>query len=153
MFTSIVAVENNRISKFQEFDTKELAEAHCQKYGGFVYPGEYSKDLYVEGHNVSVQAEQETPEQVIARLDACIERHIQDTVKSLGYNNVERLSVYINSTNPDWKAEALAAPKWITSLWEKALVIQTDVNNGTRDIPTEEELIAEMPLFKDYLTS
>jgi hypothetical protein len=95
----------------------------------------------------------ETSEQIIARLDACIERHIHETIKGMGYNNIERLAVYLNSSNLTWRAEAEAAPLWITGLWEKAIVIQTDVNNGIRDIPTEQELIAEMPLFTDYLTS
>lgn len=54
MFTSIIATENNRVSKFHEFDTVELADAHCEKYGGLVYEGSYSPELYVEDGNITL---------------------------------------------------------------------------------------------------
>lgn len=93
----------------------------------------------------------ETSEQIVARLDAAIESHIQATVKAMGYNNLERMAVYLSSTNTTWAAEATAAPIWVTALWEKALAIQADVEAKNRPIPSEIELIAEMPLFKDFL--
>jgi hypothetical protein len=108
-----------------------------------------------EGDVISIEETQpktvETGEQTISRLDNAIESHIQTIVKAMGYNNLERMAVYLSSTNPTWAAEAAAAPKWVTALWEKALVIQADVEADKRPIPSEIELIAEMPLFKDFL--
>jgi len=70
MYTAIVAVENNRVAKYKEFETADAAQAHCDVYGGFPYEGSYSPDLYIDGQTVTVQPEQETAEQVIARLKA-----------------------------------------------------------------------------------
>ena len=35
-YLAIVSVENNRIAKYQEFDTQPEADAHISTYGGFV---------------------------------------------------------------------------------------------------------------------
>ena len=93
----------------------------------------------------------EKPEQIIARLDNAIERHIQSVIDGLGYVSIERLAIYVNSTNAKWKAEALGAPLWITAVWEKAIDVMNSVKDGFSDVPTESELIALMPKLEDFV--
>lgn len=100
----------------------------------------------------TAQELEETPEQTIKRLDSAIERHIQAVMDAKGYESIERLiGAYSNSTNPVWKAEANAAGNWLTAIWEYSLQVIADVEAGTRTIPTEAELIAELPLFETFL--
>jgi len=77
MHTSIVKVENNRITKFAEFETQETAQAHCDEHGGFVYEGSYRPDLWVDGEVVSVVevvlSADELESQIKAQIEA-IER-------------------------------------------------------------------------------
>lgn len=70
MYISIVKVENNRITKYARFDNEQKAQSHCEIYGGFVYEGEWSPDLFVDGDTVTIQPVTESPEQAIERLKA-----------------------------------------------------------------------------------
>lgn len=54
MLIAIVRVENNRIAKFAEFQDMPAAQAHCEEHGGFVYEGDYSPELWVDGESVSI---------------------------------------------------------------------------------------------------
>lgn len=74
MFTAIVAVENNRISKFAEFPEKQLATKHVKKFGGFVYDGSYRPDLYIEDGKVAIVSIGPTNYQIIANIQE-IERN------------------------------------------------------------------------------
>ena len=47
-------VENNRVMKYAAFATREGADEHARKHGGFVYAGSYSPDLYVDGLSVTL---------------------------------------------------------------------------------------------------
>ena len=51
---AIVKVENNRVSKYADFASQALADVHVSKYGGFVYDGTYSRDLWVVGQTVTI---------------------------------------------------------------------------------------------------
>lgn len=154
MYLSIVCVENNRITKYAKFDTEPAAQVHCDAFGGFVYTGTYSPDLYVDGETVTVQPKAETAEQTIKRLDAAIERHIQSVMDAKGYESIERLiGAYSNSPNAVWKAEANAAAQWLTSIWEYSLQVKSDVESEIREIPTEQGLLAELPSFESFLAA
>lgn len=90
---------------------------------------------------------------ILSKIDSAIEGYIQQQVRDLGgYVSVERLvSVYSNSPNPLWKSHALAVPNWVTAIWTKADQILSDVENGSRSIPTIEELLKELPKITEYI--
>jgi hypothetical protein len=48
MFLSTVKVADNRVAKYAEYPTEKEAQDHCDTYGGIVYEGEYSPELYIE---------------------------------------------------------------------------------------------------------
>ena len=72
MYISIVAVENNRVAKYAEFDTEPAAQAHCDVYGGFVYEGGYSPELYIAAGDVSLvplKSQKQVLEEQMAAID------------------------------------------------------------------------------------
>ncbi len=79
-----------------------------------------------------------------ARLTAAIDRHVEDTARVRGYNGAAALAGY--ATSKVWQAEAQAFVAWRDDVWLAAFAILDDVQSGVRAIPTEAELIAELPV-------
>jgi hypothetical protein len=151
MFTAIVKVENNRVAKFMEFDNEPAAQAHCDVHGGFVYQGTYSVDLYVDGETVTVQPEPETADQVIARLEAALDRHLDAVANSYRYESIRTMVTYATSDHPTFGPEGRAAVKFRDAVYAYGIQVIADVEAGNRPIPTEAELIAELPSFESFL--
>ncbi len=87
--------------------------------------------------------------QVKATLEKAIDQHIDKVAKDKGYGRVDvspsaACLGYASYTN-QYQAEAVAYGEWIASLWPVVHQIMADVQAGTRDVPTTEQLIAELP--------
>lgn len=54
MHTAIVKIQDNRVAQYAKFETAQEAQAHCDLYGGFVYEGDYSQDLWIDGEAVTI---------------------------------------------------------------------------------------------------
>ena len=78
-------------------------------------------------------------------LERTIEAHIDSVVKIRGYNNQDSIAKYLVDTNPFYE-ECKAISVWIGNVWIKAQEIQSEIESGTRPIPTIEEVIAELPV-------
>lgn len=151
MFTAIVRVVDNRVDTCMEFATLEEAQAHCDTHGGFVYEGKWSPDLFIDGETVTVQPEVETPEQVIARLESAIDRHLDAVANSYRYESIRTMVTYASSDHPTFGAEGRAAVKFRDACYAYGIQVIADVQDGKRGIPTETELIAELPTFESFL--
>jgi hypothetical protein len=90
-----------------------------------------------------------TIEQIKATLETAIDQHIDQIAK---YKRYGRAGIspsvaclgYASYLNP-YQAEAIAYGQWIASIWPVVNQIMADVESGTRPIPTEQELISELP--------
>jgi hypothetical protein len=69
-------------------------------------------------------------------------------VQGRGYTSMIYAVSYYNSTKPRFKAEAEAAVKFRDDVWEKCIEVLSAVEAGEREIPSVEELIAELPLIE-----
>lgn len=87
-------------------------------------------------------------EEIVAKakdsMEQAIQTHINTTVTSKGYDNENSIAKYLVDTNPFYD-ECKAISLWIGSVWIKAFSIQQEVEAGTREMPTAEEVIAELP--------
>lgn len=87
-------------------------------------------------------------EEIIATLakamEEGIENHINATVKAKGYNSQDSIAKYLVTGNPFYD-ECTAISLWIGNVWVYAHQVQADVLAGTREMPTLEALIAELP--------
>lgn len=132
--------------KDNEFSLQDNSDGN----GAFVSRWDYSEPQPTQAQIDSVM--QEVKNKLITeRLEAALDSHIDSEVKKLGYLSLDRLvGVYSNSENPKWKAEALGAAKWNTAIWRTSLMIINEVRQG-RPIPSEEELLSEMPKLVDFV--
>lgn len=93
----------------------------------------------------------ETPEQIIARLERAIDDYLDKEAKYLRYDSIKTIVTYRDDENPKFKAEGLAGYKLRSVVYTMAIEIMNDVIEGIRNVPTESELIAELPTINDYL--
>lgn len=93
----------------------------------------------------------ETPEQVITRLESAIDRHLDAVAKSYRYESIRTMVTYATSDHPTFGAEGRAAVKFRDACYQQGIDVISDVQDGKRGIPTEAELIAEMPTFESFL--
>ena len=75
-----------------------------------------------------------------------IQGHLDSQAKSLRYDNINAIGKYVGYAN-DFQVEAELLGAWASSCWKVAATIETDVQSGTRVMPTVDEVIAELPLF------
>lgn len=77
-------------------------------------------------------------------LTQAVQDWMDTTVQENGYDNIFTACSYANSTNPKFKAEAEACIAWRDRVWEYCYAALDEVVAGQREIPTVEELLAEL---------
>ena len=126
----------------------------------YAYEADGSQDAYIPETLVPItEAEAyelinppETLEQTIARLEAALDRHLDSVANSYRYDSIRTMATYDGDPFPKFDAEGKAAKAWRSACYALSIEIMEDVLAGNRGVPTESELIAEMPLITDYLT-
>jgi len=82
-----------------------------------------------------------------SRLTSAIQSMLDETAKERGYDSILSLCTYATSTAAKFAAEGQAAVEWRDEVWAKGYAILADVEGGERAIPTEAELLSELPNF------
>ena len=88
----------------------------------------------------------DTPEEVQAMLTAKVQKHLDTTAQKLGYDSCLSVCSYVNTGVAKFDEEGEAFRKWRSAVWAKGYEIVAEVQAETREIPTEEELMMELPL-------
>ena len=91
--------------------------------------------------------DEELQAKLIADFTNLVQNYLDTKVKERNYDNILSLCTYATSTNPAFAKEGQAGVVWRDSVWAKCYAILAEVKAGTRATPTEEELLAELPLF------
>lgn len=148
----ITKVINNRVAQYQPCATIEEAEAHQEEFGGLIYEGEYTNELYVDGETVTIQLIPETPEQIIARLEGVIDSHLDAVAQSYRYESIRTMVTYAASDHPKFGPEGRAAVKFRDAVYgygyDKIEACTREVDPDP--IPTEAELLTELPSIQDF---
>lgn len=77
---------------------------------------------------------------------AIVDNYLNETVKSRKYDSILSACSYADDdTDKVFQAEGIACRKWRSLVYRKCYNILAEVEAGNRNIPTEEELIAELP--------
>lgn len=86
-------------------------------------------------------------------LDNAVLAHLEKIAISRGYGDggktpmaaINSITSYINDKNPIFASEAQVFKDYRSDIWTLCAKINSDVEKGLRPIPTEEELLAELP--------
>jgi hypothetical protein len=93
----------------------------------------------------------ETTEEVIARLEFALDKHLDSVANSYRYESIRTMVTYATSEHPTFGNEGKAAVAFRDAVYAYGIQCIADVQNGLREIPAEAELIAELPLFSSFL--
>ena len=93
------------------------------------------------------------PEPTVEELQARIQKQLTDAVQhvldakaqELLYDSCLSACSYVDTGFPKFDAEGRAFRSWRSAVWSKGYEILAQVQAGQRAIPTEEQLIAELP--------
>ena len=78
-------------------------------------------------------------------IDA-IQRRLDEEAQTHNYDGILSACTYALSTKTKFAKEGKACVAWRDEVWTKGYEIMAEVEAGTRPIPTEEELIQELPI-------
>lgn len=86
------------------------------------------------------------PEQLRAARVAAVQAHLDAVAQGLGYDNIYTACTYADEpVVPRFQAEGRALRTWRSLVWAHCHAVLADVQADLRDIPTEAELLAELP--------
>jgi len=106
------------------------------------------KDLLLKkGFNIQeLEANESLKEKQKAFNDA-IQTHLDSKAKEFRYDNMMSARSYAGYENP-FQAEAQKLAVWASNCWVKAGEIEAEVQAGNRDMPTIDEVLAELPVYE-----
>lgn len=93
-------------------------------------------------------AEQVVVEQEAAvkqQLESFVQKVLDEKARERNYDSILSLCSYATSLNPKFQAEAQSAVEWRDNVWETCYTLLEEVEAGTREVPTEDELLALLP--------
>ena len=94
---------------------------------------------------VEIVAPEPTPEEIQEQLTKAVQKYLDTTAQKLNYDNCLSVCSYVDTGVAKFDEEGVAFRQWRSAVWQKGYEIVDAVKAGTRDIPTEEELFAELP--------
>ena len=84
-------------------------------------------------------------DEIQAKMTKVVQDYMGAKVQERGYDGILSVCSYINTGNLKFDAEGEACRKWRSAVWEKCYDMVSEIKTGERVIPTEDELIAELP--------
>lgn len=95
---------------------------------------------------VTPKPKEETDKVWLRRKTAVIQKHLDDKARERGYDNILSAASYATSPHPRFGPEGTAYRDWRDSCWETGYDLMAEVAAGTRPMPSDEELIALLPV-------
>ena len=88
---------------------------------------------------------EEIEAQIQSQLTQAVQHVLDSKAQELNYDNCLSVCSYIDTGVPKFDAEGKAFRAWRSAVWAKGYEILAQVQAGQRAIPTEEQLLAELP--------
>ena len=99
-----------------------------------------------DGKTFAPPQDEPIPQDVVREnLSDAIQAHMDAVARSRSYDGILSLCSYATSSHPKFGAEGKAGVKWRDACWDKAYEIFNDCLSRNRPVPSEEELLREMP--------
>ena len=134
-------------------DGRRLTQGQAFELGGIRYPKNWlecatSDDLSARGITVEEVPDPEPPPPTLQDYEVAIQAHIDATARERKYRHGDACATFVNSTNPQWAAEAAAFVAWRDAVWAYAFGELEKVQQGLRTQPAVEEFLAELPIIQ-----
>lgn len=93
----------------------------------------------------AAQKSAEAQEALRTALTAAVQRRLDQTAQARGYDGILSLCSYATSADAAFAAEGRAGVAFRDAAWRHCYQVLAEVEAGERPIPTEAELLAELP--------
>lgn len=100
---------------------------------------------YYEVKAIPEPTQEEIEAQIQQQLTDAVQHVLDAKAQELNYDSCLSVCSYIDTGVAKFDAEGKAFRSWRSAVWAKGYEILAQVQAGQRAIPTEEELIAELP--------
>lgn len=88
----------------------------------------------------------EEQEEALKKQYTDLIQHLLDVeAQKLGYDNCNSVCTYVDTGVQKFDDEGVAFRKWRSAVWAKGYELLSEVQAGTRPVPTEEELVELLP--------
>lgn len=99
-----------------------------------------------DGYPVLADRPPPTEAEIKAMKVALVQRHLDQAATALGYDSIANAITYADEPSvPKFQAEGRAFRAWRSLVWDTCYRILDQVKAGEREIPTDDELLAELP--------
>lgn len=95
--------------------------------------------------NTPEHADGESAKQAFIRLQAVVQKRLDDWAAERGYESILSLCTYATSTVPRFQSEGQRGVGVRDACWTYGYALLADVEAGRRPLPTEEEVISGLP--------
>lgn len=113
----------------------------CNKNKAFIE----DKGDYYEVVAIPEPTVEEIQAQIQKQLTDAVQRVLDAKAQELNYDSCLSVCSYIDTGVQKFDDEGKAFRAWRSAVWAKGYEILAEVQEGKREIPSEEELIAELP--------
>jgi hypothetical protein len=108
---------------------------------------------WVQDGNTPQPLPQESADDIIKRLEQALDKHLDNVANSYRYESIRTMVTYVNDPDLEFQSHGAAALAFRSAVYRYGV---NKIKACTREvspepIPTESELIAELPLFTDFL--
>lgn len=83
--------------------------------------------------------------ELVKRFTDIVQKVLDETAQSRNYDSIISVCSYATSNNPKFRAEAEACVAWRDAVWEYCYEELDKFERGEREVPSEKELIEELP--------
>ena len=111
-YIAIVNTENNRVSKYQDFESQAEAQSHVDQYGGVVYHnvnGDRLKDIFMDGETVSISPVVDPAPEIIYSPSEFFDRFVQAERKAI------RQAAKANDDLDEWMQRLMMAHEGVNT--------------------------------------
>jgi hypothetical protein len=101
------------------------------------------REIYENNQLVSVEETALTE----AEATKAVQRHLDSTAQSRGYDDIKSAVGYVGDPNPTFDAEGVAFRAWRSAVWAKCFELLAAQQAGTFNPIEADEVIAQLPAF------
>ena len=125
----------------EDLDAYSQCAQWCNENKAFIE----DKGDYYEVVAIPEPTVEELQEQIQSQLTGAVQHVLDAKAQELNYDSCLSVCSYIDTGVPKFDSEGRAFRAWRSAVWAKGYEILAQVQAGQRAIPTEEQLISELP--------